>query len=136
MKKDWFVYIVECSDGTLYTGVTTDVDRRMNQHNTGKGSKYTRTRYPVTLLVSCKTSGKSHAYKIEYFIKKLNRNQKILFVKTMAAALEIQNQPITMSLDKTKFDFEKAFKQIGIAIKKADIFKPIAPNVLKPITPK
>jgi putative endonuclease len=40
MKK-WFVYILECSDGTLYTGITTDINRRLNQHNTGKGAKYT-----------------------------------------------------------------------------------------------
>jgi putative endonuclease len=45
----WYIYILECSDNTLYTGITTDINRRLLEHNSGKGAKYTRNRKPVTL---------------------------------------------------------------------------------------
>ena len=50
IKKKWFVYIVECSDKTLYTGISTDVDKRINTHNNGKGAKYTKYKLPVKLV--------------------------------------------------------------------------------------
>jgi putative endonuclease len=79
MKK-WFVYILECSDGTLYTGITTDINRRLNQHNTGKGAKYTCGRRPVVLLDSFTVESKSIALKEEYHIKQLSRKEKIEYV--------------------------------------------------------
>ena len=79
MKK-WFVYILKCSDGTLYTGITTDVNRRLNEHNSGKGAKYTKTRLPVMLLLVSEVSTRSEASKEEYRIKKLTREQKLRMV--------------------------------------------------------
>jgi putative endonuclease len=76
MKK-WFVYIVECSDGTLYTGITTDVNRRLNEHNSGKGAKYTKNRRPVMLMAVTEAGNRSEASKEEYFIKQLPREEKI-----------------------------------------------------------
>jgi putative endonuclease len=73
----WFCYILECSDGTLYTGITNDLDMRILKHNSGKGSKYTRTRLPVKLKWSLKFDNRSEASKEEYRIKQLNRKQKI-----------------------------------------------------------
>lgn len=74
----WNVYILECSDSTLYVGVTTDVDRRINEHNTcnHKGAKYTRSRRPVKLAYSEPQPTRSEACKREASLKKLTRAQK------------------------------------------------------------
>jgi putative endonuclease len=74
----WHVYIIECSDETLYTGITTDVERRLDEHNTSlKGAKYTKGRGPVKLIYSCKIGDRAAASKEEYRIKQLSRNEKI-----------------------------------------------------------
>ena len=73
----WYVYILECSDGTLYTGITTDLDKRLKTHNNGKGAKYTKTRLPVVLKVSFESEDRSSASKEEYRIKQLTRKQKL-----------------------------------------------------------
>ncbi len=75
-KKNHFVYIVECRDGTLYTGYTTDVERRLEEHNCGEGAKYTRGRYPVELRYTESFSSRSSAQKKEYQIKQLPRKEK------------------------------------------------------------
>ena len=76
----WYVYIVECSDGTLYTGITTDVNKRIETHNKGKGAKYTKTRLPVVLRASFDGFDKSSAAKEEYRIKQLTRKEKLTYV--------------------------------------------------------
>ncbi len=76
MKK-WFVYILRCADGTLYTGSTDDVDRRMAVHNSGKGAKYTRGRTPVEVVYTEECESHSIALKREYAIKQLSRQEKI-----------------------------------------------------------
>lgn len=73
----WFCYILECSDGTLYTGITNNLENRILKHNTGKGSKYTRSRTPVILKWSLKFNNRSEASKEEYRIKQLSRIEKI-----------------------------------------------------------
>jgi putative endonuclease len=73
----WFVYIVECADNTLYTGITNDLARRIDMHNDGTGAKYTKARAPVKLLYSESVASRSEASKREYLIKKLNRNGKL-----------------------------------------------------------
>ncbi|MDA4119107.1 MAG: GIY-YIG nuclease family protein [Thaumarchaeota archaeon] len=77
MPRYW-VYIVRCSDGSLYTGCSSDIKRRLVQHNSGKASKYTRSRLPVTLSYLEKTSSRSSALKRESKIKNLNRSSKLL----------------------------------------------------------
>ena len=74
---NWHVYIVECSDGTLYTGISNNVDKRIREHNLGIGSKYTRGRRPVKLLAKWNYADKSHASKMEYKIKRLTREAKL-----------------------------------------------------------
>lgn len=78
MKKvPYFVYIVRCADGTLYTGTTNDIARRVTMHNTAKtGAKYTRYRRPVTIVHSEKYDTKSEALKREYAIKQLTKTEK------------------------------------------------------------
>lgn len=74
----YFVYILECSDGSLYTGIAKDVNKRLQEHNSSdKGAKYTKTRRPVKLLYSEDANDRSEASKREYAIKKLNRLQKL-----------------------------------------------------------
>ena len=77
MYKNWFVYIVECCDGSVYTGVTTNVDRRVKEHNgSARGAKYTRSRRPVTLKYMAEFDSRSSAMKAEASLKKLTRNMK------------------------------------------------------------
>ncbi len=73
----WYVYIIECSDGTLYTGITTNLERRMKQHNSGKGAKYTKVRRPVVLRKAFEAANRSEASKEEYRIKQLTRIEKL-----------------------------------------------------------
>jgi putative endonuclease len=73
----YYLYIVECSDGSLYTGWTTNLTKRLEVHNSGKGSKYTRSRRPVNLVFSAEYPTKSDVSKMEYRVKQLTRKQKI-----------------------------------------------------------
>jgi putative endonuclease len=77
----WYVYILECSDGTLYTGITTDIEKRILTHNKGKGAKYTKVRLPVVLRALFEAEDRSKASKEEYRIKQLTRLQKIQLIK-------------------------------------------------------
>lgn len=71
-----YVYILECADGTLYTGYTTDIDRRVTEHNDGSGAKYTRGRTPVTVVHTETFTSKSVAMQREYELKQLSRTAK------------------------------------------------------------
>ena len=75
--------MLECSDGTLYTGITTDLERRIDEHNhSAKGAKYTRARRPVLLVYSEEVENRSLASKREYFIKhKMNRKEKMQLMR-------------------------------------------------------
>jgi putative endonuclease len=76
----WYVYILECSDGTLYTGITNNVNKRLITHNKGKGSKYTRSRLPVKLRALFDAEDRSKASKEEYRIKQLSRTEKMKLI--------------------------------------------------------
>ena len=76
MEKKWFLYILRCADGTLYTGITDDVTRRLAEHNAGRGAKYTRGRGPVMLGFCKELPSKSDALKEEYRIKQLTHAVK------------------------------------------------------------
>jgi len=77
----YFVYMVRCSDNTLYTGITTDLERRITEHNTSdKGAKYTKARRPVTLVYSEKHADRSSASKREFSIKKMTKSNKQLLI--------------------------------------------------------
>lgn len=75
MSGHW-VYIVECADGSFYTGYTTDVERRVREHDRGEGAKYTRGRAPVELVHAERFGSKSAAMSREYEIKQLTRAEK------------------------------------------------------------
>ena len=72
----WTVYLARCGDGTLYTGVTTDPERRLAEHNRGSGAAYTRSRLPVELIYLEPVASRSHALRREYAIKRMSRAEK------------------------------------------------------------
>lgn len=76
----WWVYVVRCGDGTLYTGVTTDVARRVAQHNAGTAAKYTRSRLPVVLAYREAAKDRGAALRREIAIKRLSRAEKLKLV--------------------------------------------------------
>jgi putative endonuclease len=75
-KRTWWVYVLRCADGTLYTGITTDPARRLEQHNAGTAAKYTRARRPVSMVFRRRARDHSAALRRELAIKKLTRAQK------------------------------------------------------------
>ena len=77
-----YMYVVECADGSLYTGYTTDVERRLKTHNAGKGAKYTRARLPVKLLYSEAFASKPEAMSAEALFKKKAREKTSLYQRT------------------------------------------------------
>ncbi len=77
----WFVYILRCADGSLYTGVTKDVSRRCEQHNAGTASRYTRCRRPVTLVYQEAQPSRSSALKREAAIKAMSRREKVSLIR-------------------------------------------------------
>lgn len=81
MEKQWVVYILRCADGTLYTGITDDLQRRLKLHSEGKGAKYTRGRGPVQLCRTELCESHSAALKREYAIKQLTRAQKLALIQ-------------------------------------------------------
>lgn len=77
----FFCYILECADGTYYTGWTTDPPRRERQHNAGRGAKYTRTRRPVKLVYAEEFPSRAEAMKRERAIKTMRRERKMMLVE-------------------------------------------------------
>ena len=77
----WFVYVVRCADGSLYTGITKDVKRRCQQHNAGTASRYTRSRLPVKLVYQEAHPSQSSALKREAAIKAMTRREKLAMIR-------------------------------------------------------
>ena len=86
----YYVYILRCADGTLYTGYTDDVERRLRAHNSGKGAKYTRSRRPVALVYTEELPDKSAALKREAAVKRLCRVEKLKLIGSDVPPGEIQ----------------------------------------------
>lgn len=78
---DWYVYIVRCGDGSLYTGVTSDVVRRVSEHNAGRGARYTRAHSPVTLAAAWRIGSRADALAAEVALKRLGRNAKLRLIE-------------------------------------------------------
>lgn len=81
MKK-WYLYILRCGDGSLYTGITDDVARRLSAHRAGKGAKYTRGRGPLELVYQEELEDKSHALRRELEVKAMKRSEKLALFET------------------------------------------------------
>lgn len=87
-NKHYFFYILFCADGTLYGGFTTDLKRRLEQHNSGRGAKYTRVRRPVKMIYHEEFDSKSLALKAEYAFKHQARSKKESFLLAHGVDLE------------------------------------------------
>ncbi len=77
VEENWVVYLLRCSDGTLYCGVTNRLEYRLKQHNAGRGAKYTRSRTPVGLVGVSLAMTKSEAFKLEYRVKQVPAERKL-----------------------------------------------------------
>lgn len=88
MASSWYLYMLRCGDGSLYTGITTDVERRLEAHRSGKGAKYTRGRGPLELVYREKCEDHSAALKRELEVKALSREQKTAFLEREKNLLE------------------------------------------------
>ncbi len=103
-NKKWVVYLVRCSDKSLYCGITNDLKNRLIEHNSGKGAKYTRSRRPVELLGVSPEMTKSEALKLEYRIKQLPADRKIT---------ELQKKEKEMTVKQDLKVLQKEFKALG-----------------------
>lgn len=91
----WFLYLIECSDGSVYTGIATDVQARFDKHCSGMGARYTRSRKPVRLLASFELADRSSASRAEYRVKQLTAAQKWQLVsgaRTLESVLPVEAQ--------------------------------------------
>ena len=89
MEKQWVLYILECGDGTFYTGITDDLKRRLKAHSQGKGAKYTRGRGPLKLRYLEACEDHSAALKLEYQMKQRTRQQKLELIREKGISEEI-----------------------------------------------
>lgn len=88
MEQQWFLYILRCGDDTLYTGITTDIDRRFAMHTSSKGAKYTRGRGPLTIVYRECCGSHSDALRREYTVKALPRMEKEKMIQEYQSSLE------------------------------------------------
>ena len=86
--KNWVVYLLQCSDNSLYCGISNNVTRRVDAHNAGKGAKYTKSRRPVELVATSREMTKGDALKLEYGVRKLPANKKIKALEEQASPPE------------------------------------------------
>ncbi len=81
-RRAWWVYMLRCRDGSLYTGATNDLPARLDRHNAGKGGAYTRSRRPVRLVWLERAANRSRALRREAELKRLTREEKLMLVRT------------------------------------------------------
>ncbi|MFI3271507.1 MAG: GIY-YIG nuclease family protein [Pseudomonadota bacterium] len=81
--KIWYVYLLLCADGTVYCGITTDITRRLGEHNRGRGARYTRGRAPIVLLGHAPFLGRGEAQRVEYRIKQQPTSRKLALLASL-----------------------------------------------------
>jgi len=101
--NNWFLYLIRCKNGRLYTGITTDVERRFEEHESGgkKGSKYLRGKAPLELVMKKKIGDRSMALKVEAKVKKLPKTKKELLVGGKIKMREIKREINSSARNKT-----------------------------------
>jgi len=118
-KKGWVVYLVRCADESLYCGITNDIKRRLNEHNSGKGAKYTKSRAPVEMVGISPEMTKGEALKLEHRIKKfptgkkrseLKREENEMTIKQDLQALSKEIKTLEMKMKKLIATVEKSEK--------------------------
>ena len=82
MSESWLTYLLLCADGKIYCGVTNDIEKRLDAHNRGIASRFTRARLPVTLLATSRAMGKAETFRLEYRIKRLPKDKKLAAINS------------------------------------------------------
>jgi len=111
--KDWIVYLVRCSDKSLYCGITNNLKKRLDAHNLGKGAKYTRSRTPVELLGTRLQMTRSDALKLEHRIKKTPANRKLNELANGKASPKMKNAQLVVDIQKELQSVVKGIQQIA-----------------------
>ena len=111
--KDWIVYLVRCSDKSLYCGITNNLKKRLDAHNLGKGAKYTRSRTPVVLLGTRLQMTRSDALKLEHRIKKTPANRKLTELVNVKASPKMKNTHLVIDIQKELQSVVKSIQQIA-----------------------
>ena len=96
----WFLYLLECSDGSVYTGIAIDVQARFEQHASGAGARYTRSRKPVQVLASFELADRSSASRAEYWVKRLPPAEKRALaagVRTLESVVPLPEEPAALA---------------------------------------
>jgi len=89
VSREWFVYLIECVDGSIYTGIAVDVQARFDAHCAGKGARYTRAHPPLRLLASVANPDRSSALQLEYRIKQLTSAAKRAYAATLDRLMDV-----------------------------------------------
>jgi putative endonuclease len=105
----WFLYLLECSDGSVYTGIATDVQARFDKHMSGEGARYTRSRKPVQVLASFELTNRSTASRAEYWVKRLSPSEK----RALAAGLRTLDSVLPVPEAEAIEDGSRAEEETG-----------------------
>jgi flavin reductase (DIM6/NTAB) family NADH-FMN oxidoreductase RutF/predicted GIY-YIG superfamily endonuclease len=92
----WHLYLIECMDGSLYTGITNDIARRYREHLEGKGARYTQSHKPLRLVASCPVGSRSEALRAEWALKRLPKTEKITAIHSFAQTTPIMRIPVDL----------------------------------------
>ena len=134
IKYNWVVYLVRCSDKSVYCGITNDISSRLAEHNSGKGAKYTRSRRPVELVGVSPGMTKSEALKLEYKIKRLPADKKLFELTGKETAMTLKQD--LKALQKEIKALEKKMNKLVMAIEKNEKTKATKKPKTKSIKPK
>ena len=119
-EKKWVVYLVRCSDNSIYCGISNNLKLRLIEHNSGKGAKYTRSRRPVELVGISPVMTKSEALKLEYRIKQLPANEKIVVLTENEKGMAISKRDL-QALNKDLQALEKTIDRLIAAVEKGHL---------------
>ncbi|NBI45563.1 GIY-YIG nuclease family protein [Burkholderia sp. ISTR5] len=122
----WYLYLIECEDGSVYTGITTDVDARFAQHANGTGARYTRSRKPRAVLASFELADRSSASRAEYWVKRLTPAQKRELAGGRRSLDSVLPAVIVVDNDEAIEAIEPAVTPINVAIDAALAQVPLA----------
>ena len=117
LAENWVVYLLRCSDQSLYCGITNNLEKRLTAHNHGQGAKYTKTRTPVALLAASGPMSKSVALKLEYRIKRTHRSRKRFELESGNALREVENAQL---LRQVRLDLKRTARTIRLLTAKID----------------
>jgi putative endonuclease len=134
-EKKWVVYLVQCSDNSLYCGISNDIKNRLMEHNSGKGAKYTKSRRPVDLVGISPEMTKSEALKLEYSIKQLPADKKLAALKRKENGMTISKKDL-LALNKDIKALERKMEKLIREFDKGKKAKVTKKATAKPVKAK